>query len=100
MVFEAVRGTVGSTVVQVVVIVRWLYEEVRGLRAFVRRRLGVREKEDKRSVESPVRSSNQLHARALGLPRRHVPPGYEVPTEPKGSPLFFYFFSFWCVCVS
>ena len=65
MVFEAVRGTVGFTVVQVVVIVRWLYEEVRGLRAFIRRRLGVREKED-RSVASLVRSSNQLRARAFG----------------------------------
>ena len=75
--------------------------EVRGSRAFVRRRLGVREREDRRSVESPVRSSGQFALGLSGLPRRRVPPGYEVPTEPKGS--LFLFFFIWvfgvCVCV-
>ena len=34
------------------------------------------------------------------LPRRHVPPGYEVPTERKGSPIFFCFFIHLGFCAS
>ena len=101
MVFEAVRGTVGSTVVQVVVIVRWLYEEVRGLRAFVRRRLGVREKEDKRSVESPVRSSNQLRARAFGAAEEARAARIRGADGTQGkSPFLLFLFILVCVCVS
>ena len=47
--------------------------------------------------------ASELALSAAGpcVPRGHVPPGYEVPTELREVPLFYFFsFGFLCVCVS
>ena len=56
---------------------------VRGLRAFVRRRVGA-----------------GFSAAGPRVPRGRAPPGQEVPTEPKGSPFSVISFHLgFCVCV-
>ena len=74
---------------------RW-FKEVRGSRRFVRRRV----EPGSFVVVRVLASELVLSAASPCVSRRHVPPGYEVPTEPKGSLFLFFSFGFLCVCVS
>ena len=47
-----------------------------------------------------VVSESALSAAGPRVPRGHVPPGFEVPTELREVPFcFFIHLGFWCVCV-
>ena len=91
---KAVRRATGCP--GTVVVARWLFEEVRGSRRFVHRRV----EPGSFVVVRVLASESALSAAGPCVSRRHVPPGYEVPTEPKGSLFFFSFHLGFCVCVS
>jgi len=61
----------------------------------------IRRRRAERKVRSTSSRSWGLSAAAPCGPRKHVPPGHEVPTEPSGKSLSFLFLSFWVfICAS